>query len=93
MHVAGDGAGGLAAATPLQPQVVLLDIGLPGMSGYELAQRLRMALPRKVQLVAITGYGQAEDLRRSKECGIDHHLVKPVNLEDLETILSAVPPQ
>jgi len=93
VHVAGDGAGGLAAATPLQPQVVLLDIGLPGMSGYELAQRLRMALPREVQLVAISGYGQAEDLRRSKECGIDHHLVKPVNLEDLETILNAVPPQ
>jgi CheY-like chemotaxis protein len=63
---------------------VLLDIGLPGMDGYELAARIRQERwGRDVVLVAISGYGQAEDRRRSEAAGIDHHLVKPVDYDAL----------
>src|SRR6202035_1696475 len=77
--VAHDGPGALRAAETQPPEVALLDIGLPGMDGYELARRLRPqpGLERTV-LVALTGWGQEEDRRRSQEAGFDHHLVKPV---------------
>jgi CheY-like chemotaxis protein len=77
-------------ATARPPDVVLLDIGLPGMSGHEVARRLRQ-LPglERVLLVAVTGYGQEADLRRSREAGIDYHLVKPVDLTALQEILRA----
>jgi two-component system CheB/CheR fusion protein len=89
VHIVKDGRAALAAAFVLQPEVVLLDIGLPEMNGYELARELRERLPdRKLLLVALSGYGQPEDLRRSREAGIDHHLVKPLHLEKLQEILS-----
>jgi two-component system, chemotaxis family, CheB/CheR fusion protein len=70
---------------------VFLDIGLPGMDGYEIAERLR-ELPESARtvLVAITGYGQDEDRRRSREAGIDHHLVKPVSPETLHKLLDSL---
>ncbi len=90
VHIVKDGRAALAAAFVLQPQVILLDIGLPGMNGYELAQELRERMPdRKLLLVALTGYGQPEDIRRSRESGIDYHLVKPLQLEKLQEILTA----
>lgn len=70
------------------PDIILLDIGLPGLNGYDVARAIRQvkALDR-VLLVALTGYGQAEDRRRSKEAGFDEHLVKPPSVEDLQKIL------
>jgi signal transduction histidine kinase/ActR/RegA family two-component response regulator len=89
VHIAKDGRAALAAALVLQPQVILLDIGLPGMNGYELAQELRIRMPDpKPLLVALSGYGQPEDLRRSREAGIDYHFVKPIQLEKLQELLT-----
>jgi CheY-like chemotaxis protein/chorismate mutase len=87
--VVGDGPSALAIAPVFQPEVALLDIGLPVMDGYELARRLR-GIPgfATTRLVAITGYGQASDRRRSREAGFDEHLVKPVNVDTLIKILS-----
>ncbi len=84
-----DGPSGLEAASELQPEVILVDIGLPGMDGYEVANRLRQS-PQydRTMLVAITGYGQADDRRRAREAGFDHHLVKPVFFEVLQQLLT-----
>jgi CheY-like chemotaxis protein len=86
-----DGRAALAAAAKYRPDAVFLDIGLPGMDGYEIAERLR-ELPESAAtvLVAITGYGQDEDRRRSREVGIDHHLVKPVAPETLHKLLDSL---
>ena len=71
------------------PAVVLLDIGLPGMDGYQLAKKLRLQQGcEKVVLVAMTGYGQDEDRRRAEEAGFDHHLVKPVDPDVLQQLLA-----
>ena len=75
----------MALAHP--PDVAVVDIGLPGVSGYEVAARVRTALGSTVRLIALTGYGQAEDRRRSHVAGFDAHLVKPVGVEDLELVL------
>jgi len=70
----------LSTVEQFHPEVVFLDIGLPGMSGYELARRLRDRPDmRTATLVAVTGWGQEDDRRQSKEAGIDHHLTKPVD--------------
>jgi signal transduction histidine kinase len=84
-----DGTAALESADAFAPQVVLLDIGLPGLDGYEVARRLR-ANPQLAQLrlIAISGYGQAQDHQRSKEAGFDHHLVKPVDLPSLMAMLA-----
>jgi signal transduction histidine kinase/DNA-binding response OmpR family regulator len=90
-----DGPAALEAAAAFRPEVVLLDIGLPGMDGYQVAQRLRGELGfAEATLIALTGYGQEEDRRRSLEAGFDQHIVKPVDHELLEQILrdkAAVP--
>jgi CheY-like chemotaxis protein len=93
VYSAGDGPSGIEAARIHQPDVILIDIGLPGMSGLEVAKHLR-SLPsfERVTLAAMTGYGQAEDRRRSKEAGFDHHLVKPVQLQSLTQLLSVAKP-
>jgi signal transduction histidine kinase/CheY-like chemotaxis protein len=89
VHIVKDGRAAIAAALVLQPQVILLDIGLPEMNGYDLARELRERMSdRKPLLVALSGYGQPEDLRRSREAGIDYHLIKPLQLEKLEEILT-----
>jgi CheY-like chemotaxis protein len=71
--------------------VVLLDIGLPEMDGYEVARRMR-AMPelRDVRLVAVTGYGQAEDRRRTRDAGFDDHLTKPVDLSNVERTIAGL---
>ena len=86
-----DGRGALETAAKYRPDAVFLDIGLPGMDGYEIAERLR-ELPESARtvLVAITGYGQDEDRRRSREAGIDHHLVKPVSPETLHKLIDSL---
>jgi signal transduction histidine kinase/CheY-like chemotaxis protein len=89
VHTVKDGPAALAAASVLQPQVVLLDIGLPGMNGYELAQELRRRMAdQELLLVALSGYGRPEDLQLSREAGIDYHFVKPLQLEKLQALLA-----
>jgi PAS domain S-box-containing protein len=80
----------LERAQAFRPQVVLLDIGLPDLDGYEVARRLR-ALPEThdAVLVALTGYGQTEDRERSRSAGFNHHLLKPVNFEKLSDLLTS----
>ena len=86
-----DGASALATALREPPDVALLDIGLPDMDGHELARRLR-AQPQTADavLVALTGYGQAEDQQRAHEAGFDHHMVKPADLDRLLTLLASI---
>ena len=80
---ASDGPSALQAVERIRPQVAVVDIGLPGMDGYELARRLRRASPTGLRLVAVTGYGQESDRARSREAGFDAHLVKPIDLDAL----------
>ena len=92
VHEAADGHAGLDAALRLEPDVVLLDVGLPGIDGYDVARRIRAgAAGRRVLLVALTGYGQAADRQRALAAGFDVHLVKPVTPERLAEVLSAAP--
>jgi PAS domain S-box-containing protein len=86
--VAHDGPAALAAAAATPPDLILLDIGLPGMDGYEIAARLRAAGHTSAALVALTGYGRENDFRRSRAAGFDHHLVKPVSLAQLQKIIA-----
>jgi CheY-like chemotaxis protein len=73
--------------------VVLLDIGLPRLDGYEVARRLRSEpAPGRPLLVALTGYGREDDRRQAQEAGFDHHLVKPADLEELHALLADGPP-
>jgi len=83
-----DGASGLRTAVEFQPEVVFCDLGLPGMSGYEVAKSLR-ALPagRELILVALTGYGQPSDREKTAQAGFDAHLVKPVDPAVIESFL------
>ncbi len=88
VHIAHDGPSALLAATRTAPEVVLLDIGLPGMDGYEVARRLRDDPARHgIVLVALTGYGQSSDRRHARAAGFDQHLVKPVDVALLRSLL------
>ncbi len=89
VHVVYDGQEALEAAEAFRPDVILLDIGLPKKSGYEVARHIRDARPEGVVLVALTGWGQEEDRRRSQEAGFDHHLTKPVELPALLAVLAS----
>ncbi len=87
-HVAHDGPSGVAEFERWKPSVVLLDIGLPGISGYEVAARLRAIRPgNSFRIIALTGYGSEADREQAKAAGIDHHLVKPVDVDALEKLL------
>jgi CheY-like chemotaxis protein len=83
-----DGSRALEIARRQRPDYVLLDLALPGMDGYQVASRLRQELTEPTVFIAITGYGQEEDRCRSREAGIDHHLLKPVDLDTLLSLLS-----
>ena len=83
-----DGLQALEMAKALGPEVILLDLGLPGVDGYEVARQLREhECCRNSLMIAISGYGQEEDKRKSKECGFDHHLTKPVDYKALIAVL------
>jgi len=90
VEIADCGIKAIEQAQVFHPQVVLLDIGLPDLDGYEVAKRLR-ALPetRDATLIALTGYGQSEDHNRSQSAGFDHHLLKPLNFDELSTLLTS----
>lgn len=84
-----DGSSAVEAALAMRPDIVLLDIGLPGLNGYQVAQAIRTQQSlRGIILVALTGWGQENDKRRAFEAGFDHHWVKPVGLEQLKRIAS-----
>lgn len=86
-----DGPSAVAVAAEYQPQVILMDIGLPGMDGYETAKRIRDRIGSlMVKLIALTGYGQDEDRVRSLEAGFEHHLVKPIDPDELERLLAEI---
>jgi CheY-like chemotaxis protein len=89
VYEAVDGPRGLEAALRVRPEVALIDIGLPGLDGYEVVRRIR-ATPegKKIFLVALTGYGQPEDHRRARQAGFDAHLAKPFDRDRLVTLLS-----
>ena len=88
VEIAHDGPAAIERAVAFKPDLVLLDIGLPELSGYEVAERLR-AMPEFAVslLIALTGYGQDEDRRLSQEAGCDDHLVKPVSVAMLDQVL------
>jgi signal transduction histidine kinase/DNA-binding response OmpR family regulator len=93
VEVAEDGTSGVEMTLAAQPDVALIDIGLPGLDGYEVARRLRaqMTGPQRTRLIALTGYGQPDDRRRALEAGFDDHLVKPVDFDDLTRLLGESP--
>lgn len=87
-----DGPAALAAAAAFRPHLVLLDIGLPGMTGYEVARRLREANGGEGMVIAaMTGYAQEDDKARALEAGFDHHLSKPVDLASLQSVIDELP--
>jgi PAS domain S-box-containing protein len=91
VRTAYDGIGAVDVAALYRPEVILLDVGLPRLNGFDAARRIREADHGKdIVLVALTGWGHAEDRRRSKEAGFDHHLVKPADPDALDTILNSL---
>lgn len=91
VEVAYDGRTALDKVRSLRPTVVLLDLGMPGMDGYEVARRIREEPESKgVTLIALTGWGQEDDRSRAKEAGFDHHLVKPVDIGELQALLNSL---
>jgi CheY-like chemotaxis protein len=87
VRVAYDGLEAVGSAVAFDPDVVLMDIGLPKLYGYDAARRIRKARGNSVQLIAITGWGQEEDRRRAKEAGFDFHLTKPVDPEAIARLI------
>lgn len=88
VQTSNDGPNAIECCREFRPDVVLLDIGMPGMNGYEVARKLRQEpCGSDIKLIALTGWGSDDDKRQTKEAGFDHHLVKPVQLADLEKIL------
>jgi CheY-like chemotaxis protein len=86
---ASDGQTGLTVALREHPDVAFIDVGLPGLNGYEVAERIR-AIPetRGMILIALTGYGLPEDRRRAAAAGFDRHLIKPIDFDQLDRLLS-----
>jgi len=89
VRTVGDGREAVEVILAEQPDVALIDIGLPGIDGHEVARRLRAAPEgRDLVLVALTGYGRPDDARRALEAGFDAHLVKPVDVDELSRVLA-----
>lgn len=87
--IAYDGPSAVETAEEYRPDAALLDVGLPGIDGYEVCRRIRaQEWGKDIMLIAATGWGQPEDRRRSREAGFDHHLVKPIDLDDLGKLLA-----
>jgi CheY-like chemotaxis protein len=88
VEVAFDGPAALDKARKFRPEIVLLDLGMPGMDGFEVARRLRATEEgRHIKIVAQTGWGQESDRRRTREAGFDEHLAKPVDMAALQHLL------
>jgi signal transduction histidine kinase len=89
--LAGDGPAGVRQVLAVRPDVALIDVGLPGMNGYEVARAIRRELGGEVRLVAVTGYGQPGDIAQALDAGFDRHLLKPIAPEVLEKMLGQDP--
>jgi CheY-like chemotaxis protein len=88
-----NGPDALRAAEEYRPDIVLMDIGMPGMNGYEVARRMRETpAMRETALIAMTGYGRQADRDQSRAAGFNHHLVKPVDFDTLQNLLAASVP-
>jgi CheY-like chemotaxis protein len=87
VEVAVDGLDGVRRALSSEPEIAIVDIGLPAIDGFEVARQVRAVLGKRIRLVALTGYGQPDDHQRTIEAGFDAHLTKPVQLADLEAAL------
>jgi PAS domain S-box-containing protein len=88
VRVATDGTQAVAVAKEFEPEVALIDLGMPRMDGFETARHIRDALGRRVVLIALSGWGQDEDKRRAREAGFDHHLTKPADPDALEKLIA-----
>ena len=88
VRVAYDGATAVKLGEEFRPRVAILDIGIPGTNGYDVARALRNRQGERVMLVALTGWGQEADRRRATEAGFDHHLTKPVDPSSLNSLLA-----
>jgi CheY-like chemotaxis protein len=90
-HTAHDGTAAIEAAEQFRPDVMLLDLALGSQpSGYEVARHVRQQPGKQIVIICVSGYGQDEDRRRSREAGCDHHLLKPVDLEGLHSLLDSI---
>jgi len=90
--VAYDGKSAIESFAKQNPSVVLLDIGMPGMDGYEVARTLRSRFPeRRPTIVALSGWGEEDDRRKSREAGMDQHWTKPAEIEALRKLFKAAP--
>ena len=87
VELAASGPEGLEKLRSFRPDIALIDIGLPGMDGYEVARTVRRTGNTEIVLVALTGYGREEDRRNAREAGFDQHLTKPISFEELEKLL------
>ncbi len=93
VHIAADGHAALQAVARFRPDIMFIDIGLPGMSGYDLAERVRSDRSLgQVLLVALTGYGGPDDRSRALKSGFDRHVVKPIDERALDELLRGAPP-
>jgi CheY-like chemotaxis protein len=91
VQIAYDGPTALKVAVAIHPDLVFLDLGMPGMDGYEVARRVRQTPGLEhVVLAALTGWGQPEDRRRTADAGFDHHLVKPLDQEQVDNLLASL---
>lgn len=86
VETAGDGRAGLERISESRPDIAIIDIGMPGMDGYEVAKRVRENLEDGILLIALTGFGQADDRERAAAAGFDEHLTKPIRVEELQQI-------
>lgn len=88
VRIVHDGASALDAVRDFRPDIAFLDIGMPGMTGYEVAQAVR-AEPwgREIKLIAVTGWGQPDDRQRARTAGFDRHLIKPIDLAEVDQLL------
>jgi signal transduction histidine kinase/ActR/RegA family two-component response regulator len=93
VHAVGDGIAGLQVIVDRRPDLALVDIGLPGLDGYEVAARVRESIGGGVMLVAVSGFGQPEDKRKAMDAGFDEHITKPADVSDIESLLSRLPPR
>jgi CheY-like chemotaxis protein len=92
VEVADNGKSGIELATTFLPEIVLCDISMPGMDGYQVAKSLRASeTTRTAYLVALTGYGQDDDRAKALESGFDEHLIKPVGFATLQSLIATMP--